>query len=62
MNEVKILRYAQLTFKKEGLDREHIPLSPEETVEMETIKKELCMTHFEIIDRALKNLIDEIEC
>ena len=58
-NKTLILRYAQLTFKRESLKAQNKSLPEEELKELESIPAELSMSHEEILDRAAKNLIDE---
>ncbi len=59
-NKTMILRYAQLTFKRESLVAQEKPFPNEDKDELEKILVELGMSHEEILDRAAKNLIDEV--
>ena len=56
----KILRYTELVFKRESLEKRHMQLPYEDGAEMETLLKELGMEHKEILERAAKNLIEEV--
>jgi hypothetical protein len=53
----KVMRYAELAFKRTKLGQEEKLLSPDETAEAEGIARELGMTHEEILELAAKNLI-----
>lgn len=61
-NRQKILRYAQLTFKREMLSAQNQQLADEDEKERLAIPAELGLSHEEILDLAAKNLIDETEC
>ena len=58
----KILRYAQLTLKRAGLEKRNMQLQLDEAVELEEIPRQLGLNHEQIIEQASKSLMPEDGC
>ena len=58
----KIMRYAQLVFRRAGLEQRNMVLPTEEAVELETILFELNLTHEQVLEHASRSVISENEC
>jgi len=57
----KILRYTELVLRHNLLTRLQKIIAPEEDAERNRLRVELGMSHEEILDRAVKSLIEELE-
>ena len=56
-----ILRYAELALKRDRQLKLEQNISPQEEEEMKNILSELGLSHVEVLDCAIRNLMDESE-
>lgn len=60
-NKQKILRYAELSCKEQLLVADQRELDAEEKSETLRILTDLNMTHGQVIDLAVRNVVEEVE-